>query len=208
MAKELIVFVAGLHGNEQEPVKALRDSGVKFILGNPRAYEENKRFLECDLNAAFAIENDSYEAVRAEEILKEIDADSFVVDFHTTGADTEPFAIVVDEKMIPFAQKTGLRHVVIMRHNIKDGHALINYRNGISVESGRHNTKESYKMTLEVVKNIKGNRTFPVKVYEVYGKITEPGVYINFQKHPDGFITVLAGEPSYDFYGLKARELK
>ena len=200
-----IIFVAGLHGNEQAPVKALKDNSIEFILGNPKAYQENKRFTEYDLNAAFGLESNSYEKSRAEEILKELDRDSLVVDFHTTGAETEPFAIVVDEKMIPLAARTGLKHIVIMRLNIKEGHALINYRDGISVESGRHDAKTSYETTLKIIKNIRGSKTYPAQVYEVYGRITKPGTYINFQEHPDSFIPVLAGEPLYDFYGLKAR---
>ena len=110
--------------------------------------------------------------------------------------------------MIPLAERAGLGIVVLMTHNIKDGHALINLRNGISVEAGQHGTKESKEMTLRVVENIKSGEKFPVKIYEVYDRITEPGEYINFEMHPGGFIPVLSGENAYDFYGLKAREMK
>jgi hypothetical protein len=44
-------------------------------------------------------------------------------------------------------------------------------------------------------------------VYEVYEEISEEGLYKNFIMHEKGFIPVLAGETSYDFYGLKARIL-
>lgn len=211
MRKELtrkIYFVAGLHGNEQAPVKALRDNGIDFILGNPNAHEKNIRFTESDLNASFGVLGDKYEEVRAKEILKEIDSDGLVIDFHTTMSASLAFAIVVDKNMIPLAARTGLGLVVLMSHNIKDGHALINHRDGISVESGVHNTKESYDTTLWVVENIKFGKEYPVRIYEVYDKITEPGEYVNFQDHPDGFIPVLAGEKAYNFYGLKAREIK
>lgn len=203
-----IIFVAGLHGDEQSPVKALSENGINFILGSPKAREKGVRFTEQDLNASFGIENDSYESKRAAEILKEIDPGDFVVDFHTTFAITPPFAIVVDEKMIPLAAQTGLEHVVIMKHNIKDGHALINRHDGISIESGRHDTEESYDETLRIVRNIQSGKAHPIKIYEVYGKITEPGEYDNFVEHSDGFIPVLAGEKAYDFYGLKAKRVE
>jgi len=201
-----VVFVAGIHGNEQMPVKALSENNIQFILGNPKAYEQAIRFIEDDLNSIFGINNNTYESRRALEVLKEIESSDLVVDFHTTSATTEPFAIVVDEKMISFAEKTGLKYVVIMKHNIKEGHALINYRNGISVEVGNHNDKNTYQTTLQIIENIRAGKKHPAQAYEVYDKITEPGDYINFQKHTGGFIPILAGEASYDFYGLKARK--
>jgi len=201
-----IIFVAGIHGNEQIPVKALSENGIQFILGNPNAYEQNVRYTEEDLNSVFGINNNTYESKRASEILKEIDESDLVVDFHTTSATTEPFAIVVDEKMISFAKMTSLKYVVVMKHNIKEGNALINYRNGISIEAGNHNDKNSYLTTLQIVNNIRADKKHPTIVYEVYDKITQPGEYINFQKHKEGFIPILAGEVSYDFYGLKAKK--
>lgn len=202
---ENIVFVAGIHGDEQMPIKALKDSGIQFILGNPRAYQRKVRFIDKDLNASFFVEENSYESGQAQKLMKEIKEDNLVVDFHTTSAVTPPFAIVVDEGMISLAERTGLEFIVFMKHNIKKGYSLINYRSGISVETGGHNSKESYRTTIEVVKNIKNNKKYPTKIYEVYGKITNQGKYKNFQKHSEGFIPVLAGETSYNFYGLKAK---
>lgn len=202
-----IVFVAGLHGNEQMPVKALQENRIPFIFGNPAAYEKNARFLEHDLNAAFGIESDALEAKRAREILSEINESDFVIDFHSTGSTPIPFAIVVDVKMIPLAAQTGLDKVVIMKYNIKEGHALINYRDGISIETGLHTKKESYEITLSVVENLKLGIAHRMEQYEVYEKITKPGNYINFEEHPDGFIPILANETAYNFYGLKARKI-
>lgn len=202
-----IFIVAGLHGNEKAPVRALQDKSIDFILGNPKAYEKNIRFIESDLNASFGVTGDKYEEVRAKEILEKIDNDSLVVDFHTTTSVSPAFAIAVDKNMIPLAAMTGLGLVVLMTHNIKDGHALINHRNGISVESGVHGTEESYDTTLRVIENIRSKKYFPVRVFEVYDRLTEPGNYVNFQMHDGGFIPILAGETSYNFYGLKAKEI-
>ncbi len=202
-----IIYVAGLHGDEKAPAEALSGAGMDFILGNPEAYGKNVRFTEKDLNASFGLMGVSLEERRARQLLDEIDESVTVVDFHTTSSDTAPFAIVVDQEMIPLAKKTGLGLIVLMSHNIKEGHALINYRKGISVESGRHGTAESRETTLRVVENMKSDEEFPAKVYEVYDKITVPGEYVNFQMHPEGFIPVLAGEEAYEFFGLKAREV-
>jgi hypothetical protein len=208
MKERNIVFVAGLHGNEQAPVKALEENGTPFVLGNPLACKKSVRYTARDLNASFGVRGSSYEVKRAAAILKKIKATDLVVDFHTTTATTPPFVIIVNPKMIPFAATAGIPRVVLMRHNIKRGHALINYRDGISVEAGNHGSRRSYQCTLQVVKSIVARKPVPVKVYEVYGIITRRGRYRNFRKHPDGFIPVLAGEKAYDFYGLKARAYK
>lgn len=203
-----IILVAGLHGNERAPVRAFSENNISFILGNPMAYESNARFTEQDLNASFGVSNKTYESRRAAEILEEIGADKMVIDFHTTAAATPPFAIAVDEKMIPLAERSGLGRLVIMKYNIKNGQALINYRDGISVEAGKHDDPDSYQTALRVVENIKSGKKFPLEIYEVYGKIDKSGDYSNFSEHPDGFVPVLAGETSYDFYGLKAKRIR
>ncbi len=210
MLKQKIIFVAGLHGNEVASVKALAENNIDFILGNPRAYEQNVRFTEKDLNASFGLQNDSYESRRAVEILGEINQDALVVDFHTTGKEARPFVIIVDEKMISLAERTGLLDVVMMKHNIKKGHALINYRNGISVEAGLYRSEKSYRTTLEVVKNVQDKKKHPIALYEVYDEIKKRGKYENFKMHKDGFIPILANEPEYErrgLFGLKAKKL-
>lgn len=208
--KQNIVFVAGLHGNEQMPVRALTENGMPFILGNPMAYEKNVRFIEQDINASFGLVCKNYECIRAQEILDEIPENSLVADFHTTTNEDRPFVIVVDEIMIPFARKTGIERVVLMRHNIKKGNALINRRNGISIEVGRHKDQESYKTTSNVAQSILNGTERSVVLYEVYDEIRKPGNYENFLEHQDGFIPVLAQEPEYEcegLFGLKARRL-
>lgn len=207
MKKRSIIFVAGLHGNELATVRALKKARIPFILGNPRAAKKNVRFTARDLNASFNVKGKSYEIKRAKEILQAIPRDSLVVDFHTTRAKTAPFAIVTDKSMIPFAATTGLTNVVLMKYNMKRGHALIDHCDGISVEAGSHDTRASHNTTLRVARNVLRRERHPIVVYEVYGKLAKPGKYRNFKKHPLGFVPVLAGETSYNFYGLKARRI-
>lgn len=208
--KRNVVFVAGLHGTEQMPVRALTDSGTDFVLGNPKACEQKVRFIERDINAAFGVRAEDYESRRAQEILDEVDEADLVIDFHSTESEAEPFAIVVDKDMIPLAKTTGVGRIVFMGHNIKEGHSLINYRDGVSIEVGLHESKKSYAETLKIVASIAQGKEHEVTLYEVFGPITEPGEYINFQDHTDGFVPILANESVYEkegLFGLKAREL-
>lgn len=206
-----IIFVAGLHGNEKMPVRALTENNIPFVLGNPKACEKNIRFIERDINASFGLSGKEYECIRAEEILNEINEDEFVIDFHTTTNEAQPFVIIIDEKMVPLAKQTGVERVVFMRYNIKKGHALINYRKGISIEVGTHQDQRSYQTTMNIVKNVLNQEKHSVVLYEVYDEIRKSGNYENFQEHKDGFIPILAKEPEYEregLFGLKARKLK
>lgn len=202
-----IRFVAGQHGNEMGPVRALESLGIDFVLGNPRAREAGKRFIDQDLNASYGPTSNSYEAKRAQEILEEISKNEVVIDFHTTSAKGPPFTILMNRTMLPLAERTGLSVVVLMTHNIKKGHALLNARDGIAVEISGYDTQESFDTTLDVLRNLESGELFPSTLFEVYGIITEPGDYENFVEHKDGFFPILVGEESYDFIGLKARKL-
>lgn len=199
-------FIAGLHGNEKSPVRAMRDQSFEFTLGNPPAYEKNVRFIDFDLNASFKRAGDDYEAKRAAELLELIGENEIVVDFHTTSAVTESFVILTDINMLPYAEFTGLKHAVLMTHNIKSGHALINHRNGISIELSGYDTEDSYNETRSILSRLEQERRSPITLYEVYDRITEPGDYVNFQENADGFYPILVGEEAYNFIGLKARK--
>ncbi|MHB8904099.1 MAG: M14 family metallopeptidase [Patescibacteria group bacterium] len=205
-----ILFVTGVHGNEPIPVFALAGNKLSQIIANPKALSLGKRFLDRDLNSSFGVRGNGYEIKRAKEILNLIPKNCHIIDFHTFSAVSEPFVVIVDKKMIKLALQTGIKHIVLMEHNIKKGNALINHRDGISVEVGGHEDYKSFLTTMKVINNIKERqmKIKEVNLYSVFGVIKKPGKYINFKKHQDGFIPVLAGEKAYDFYGLKAKKIK
>jgi hypothetical protein len=203
--KRSIQLIAGQHGNERGPVRALQSAGVSFILGNPKAYLENKRFTEHDLNASYGDMNDNYESVRARELLQQIPIENVVVDFHTTSAPGPSFVILTNADMLPLAEMTGLKYVVLMTHNIKNGKALINARDGIAIEMSGYDSEESFKCTLSVVEHLELGVRQGVTLFEVFDQINAPGQYENFVKCHDGTYPILVGEDSYDFIGLRAR---
>lgn len=206
-----IQFVTAVHGNEFMPTLALASMGVKQIVANPRALARGARYVERDLNASFGMRGKSYEERRARELTKLLDPRKLVVDLHTFPCESEPFAIVVDLAMIPLAARLGVNHVVYMKYNIKAGHSLINYRKGVSVEVGKHTDPRSFETTLNLVRRlgVKVPKIDKVRVYEVYGRIEEPGQFTNFVEC-GGMVPVLYGEATYhDYgcYGLAAREI-
>lgn len=199
-----MIYVTGIHGNEFIPIIALASKGIPQVIANPKAVSQGKRFIEKDLNSCFGSDDKSLEGIIAQSILNKIPRNEIVVDFHTMSAISDPFVIVVDKSMIPLAKKTGLKHIVYMKHNIKKSSSLIDLRKGISIEVGRHNSYKSFKTTLEVINNLENNKVFDTKIYQVNGIIENPGKYLNFKMHKEGFIPVLAGEKAYNFYGLKS----
>ncbi len=207
-----VVFVAGIHGNERLPVKALQDAGVKFVLGNPVAYEKNVRFLDQDLNASFGTENETCESKRAADLLMVIPEEKLVIDFHTTTAETEPFVIIVDKAQVDFAKSLGIKKIVLMSLNIKSGKSLINYRNGVSVELGHHEDLEnSYNLPMSISTNLgKIFECDEYELYEVYDVIKEEGNFQNFKECNESFVPILYGEHSYrdeGIFGLKAKSV-
>lgn len=206
------VFVTCLHGNEVIPLAGLAAAGIPQVVGNPAAVAAHQRFVEKDLNASFGTDGTTIEEERGRQLLRAIPADAFVIDFHTFSSQGDAFAIVVDPKLIESAMDLGLKHVVYMQHNIKGGHALINHRQGISVEVGNHHEVRGMQRAQSVARLVlkgKKKRHPLCRVYTVYGRITNPGTYKNFTEHAakDGecFYPVLAGENAYNFFGLKAK---
>ena len=195
-----IKFVTALHGDEVTPVLALSSINADQIVANKKALSLHKRFIDMDMNKAFGTNGSSLEEKRADEILNQLQLEQpdYVLDFHTTSAITDP-------KMLNFAKTLGLNHIILMKHNIKAGHALINHYNGVSVEAGTHNSPEAFENVIRIVNSATKGEKHTAILYEVYGLIETPGKYINFVKHSDNFIPILAGERAYDFYGLKAR---
>lgn len=211
MSKE-IQFVTTIHGNEPVPGRALRGMGEKHVVGNPLALLLRRRFVNRDLNASFGSRGLTYEELRAPMVLNQLNKEDLVVDFHTFSCESPPFAIIVDPSMLPLAASLGVDRVVYMKFSTKGGHALLNHRNGVSVEVGNHQDPKSSDLTKEIVTRLKTKGVYPepIDLYEVFGKIETPGNYTNFVEHPDGFFPVLSGEKAYikqGFYGLKARQV-
>jgi hypothetical protein len=229
-----LTFITLIHGNEPIPSLALARLRLPHIIANPQAASREARFIDHDLNQAFGVPGQGYEFRRARQLLRQIPPDATVIDFHTFSCRSAPFAIVVDPALIPLARATGLRHLVLMRHNIKQGHSLINHRRGVSVEVGRHHTYSAFQTTIKVIRNLQPSQSGVIptclasplagpefntqpnhyftktsdnsaRIYQVYDVIKKPGKYHNFHPHPTGFIPVLAGEQAYPFPGLKAR---
>jgi len=105
MTEKKILIVSGTHGNELNPVwavKKFRDSintssqakHLEFTLGNPKAFAEGLRYIDIDLNRSFnvlktASNENFYEINRSQQLINEYGLHGtkscpIVIDLHTT----------------------------------------------------------------------------------------------------------------------------
>ena len=104
MINKKLLIVSGTHGNEPNPIMAVKkfrnltlvgnNNYFEFILGNPLACEKGLRYIDIDLNRSFDfkksfLSKDLFEVQRAEQIVKEFGPESpkgcqIVLDLHTT----------------------------------------------------------------------------------------------------------------------------
>lgn len=112
-----IVLLAGIHGNEICGVKAfdnlipslrIESGRVLLIYANLKAIEENKRFIEMNLNRCFLTEQpedmkSSLEGRTAREIIPFLNEADAVLDVHASNTqDSIPF-IICDKKSLDIA---------------------------------------------------------------------------------------------------------
>lgn len=176
-AGPLLVCIGGLHGNEPSGVLALKRmfrvleerapelrGEVVGLAGNLRALREGKRFLQRDLNRGWSRRSvdaarDTDEAADPEsveqtellsalrEILARATGQVYVVDLHTTSAESAPFLTLGDTlRNRAFARRIPLPLVLGIEEQI-DG-AMLEYLNShgaitVGIEAGRHDAASS-----------------------------------------------------------------
>lgn len=112
-----VMVVGGTHGNEPAGVKAmvafhrqlqngelhLESGKVSLLLGNPKAFQKDQRYIDWDLNRSFDTPDPTaYEGRRANEIIKYLDQNhdiAALLDLHSVSIGN--FKICVYEKDNP-----------------------------------------------------------------------------------------------------------
>jgi hypothetical protein len=201
-----IAVVAYVHGNEDLGV-----SSFPFFIANMEAKKQNKRFIDVDLNRCFPGKLDgNCEEKAAAELLEKLKDFDYVIDIHSTTADTESFVIITKNNAKKLALAVPLNKLVIMEQHIAQNKALIDHVCGISIEFSKKTKPDEVKdIVMETIENLKQRKKIHKQVYSVYGtKKTNKNIHLqNFKKTKlDGeiFYPVLFGEKEYDFLCMKA----
>ena len=129
--KENLAIIGAIHGNERIGIEVIKEllqknefneksfNKLYLIGGNPRAYAENKRFTEANLNRCFGDENDkslkhlenSYERAIAKEIQKILRKCHRVLDIHQSRSKDN--FIVCKKGSLDLAKKMNAKMIII-----------------------------------------------------------------------------------------------
>lgn len=139
-AGPLLIAVAAVHGNEPSGVRAIEGFSSLFretkgvqgrfvgIVGNKRALEAQRRFIDIDLNRAWTTETiervlnrnlqfvEEYELVEVKAVLDDLlsqyaadEAPCFLIDLHSTSSESFPF---IASAVAPVGSTAVLQQVV------------------------------------------------------------------------------------------------
>jgi succinylglutamate desuccinylase len=232
--KNKILFISSTHGNENFSISVLEELekeypkekyGYDWIIGNPKAVEQNVRFIDTDLNRAAPgnAKSDLYEEKRAAEIIELSKQYDIVIDIHGTKSD---FGIV---KIIPYPSYQNLvlaglfqekRNVIWYSKESKKRGPLVQFMScpAIELECGDKRAPKTQKLLKKTLSsflqtaNKAGSvleKTKNQEFYVVYDKaLSDVDQQTDFRKVADGgirFYPFLAtnGYKDVSYYKLK-----
>lgn len=162
-----VAIVGGTHGNEfsgiyllrkwrQEPQLISRNSfSSQMVFANPKAFEENKRYLDSDLNRQFTLaeldnpELANYEQSRAKAINLQLGPKGnaktdFIIDLHNTTSNMGPSLILLqrdefNRKMGAYVKSKMPNAVVVLEDQVSvEEHYFLSSisKQGVIVEVG------------------------------------------------------------------------
>jgi len=147
----------------------IQNQRATIVLGNPKAVQDHKRFVDINLNRIFTpqflehkmnrdmVSSKHYELPRVMEIGPEIRECDEYLDLHSTSASTEPFAIVLpDNESENIAKMFPVKFIL---HNVNKiicgttlDYALELHKTGCCVECGQHNCRRSVDIAKQTIR--------------------------------------------------------
>lgn len=178
------LFIGSTHGDEPIGVRALANlsltnPNIEWTIGNPRAYAQNTRYLEADLNRCAPGNPHShvYEKRRAAELLKLSTQFDRVIDIHGTVQDTGLFIIITNPSPanISFAKMLDVERVVIWPAITPDlaGPLSEYFPTGLEIECGPKDSPKTQKELERVLRGYMDERPGHAQQqwFEVYGEL-------------------------------------
>lgn len=225
-----ILIVGAQHGNERlgprlqrflQQNQTTKYQTVEYICGNPRAYRQNVRFVQTDLNRSYdTVPPTSYEQKRAQKILRRIRTGKYdyVLDIHTSRADVGRFFLAthLGQPIRDIVRASKLTRVAIMPPHIADCSLIGQAPQAISVEYDRNlaRTPQALQDLVSLLDNLLTGHgtTQPREIFYVTGKIPLDSPISdsakNFERCDQGFYPVIfARNGSYSQYkGFAAQQ--
>jgi len=178
------VVVGSVHGDEpcgKQAIKRFIESGydlqepVKFIIANEEALEQDKRFLDVDLNRNFPGDSESNEhEERLAAKNNEGDKGKKVLDIHTTRSYPDPFATFteINPTTHQLLQSSGVENAVLFP---EESGTLHEQTDGIVIEAGYQGTEQAIENAYYLIVNFLASEG----VIEADFNRSEPDVYLS-----------------------------
>lgn len=172
-----VIIVSSIHGNEPSGLRALLElkpmlrklsaqlnGEVIGLIGNFKALELNKRFIDKDLNRMWNPADEELDIAESQEkdelhsLLKDFlsgEGPRYVLDLHTTSSDSSPFMSIADtEANLSFASEFSVPAIAGIERFING--ALLEYVStlghvGLAFEAGQHIDPRSVDRHIEFI---------------------------------------------------------
>ena len=168
------------HGNEEFSIPVVKKLAKKFkfdwIISNPKALRQNKRFVQIDLNRAGPgnLKSKLYEKRQAFKLIKLASQYDYVIDIHGTTSDAGLFVILSDPNTynIEFAKTINLQNVVLWPSLKATGPLTQFIPNSLEIECGPKNDKKTAQKLEKVLTDFfSGKKPTKQQFYIVAGQI-------------------------------------
>lgn len=198
-----VLIIGGIHGDEPSgpyAIEKLREQiqedqltkTIGFLIGNPRAIEQDVRYTEEDLNRVFKEEKltgGSYESQLARSIRSLINTADSVLSIHSTQSFNEPFGLVSIELNHHIKRslfKTSLSKAVRYPEEQHRG-SLVQFSNVLEIEAGYQKSQSAKNNALRIAKEFlhaqyvykekhsEEKQWSDVMLYQITGKIPKSG---------------------------------
>lgn len=226
-----ILLIGSQHGNERlgdalyahlhtnHPEIAVH---VTFLLGNPKAFKKNIRYIESDLNRSYGTASNTYESYRARTIKRHIRKGHFdlVLDLHTTACLQPPSILVPDlnPQRKAYLRTSFIDKIVVMRHPIVKSSLMYQFPHIVALEINQSEvTLDLLDQLANDLRRFLGKKrhdilryAYPVDDLLAKDEVSEKDrkELVNFRLTKAGYIPILTGENSYkkntNYLGFKA----
>lgn len=192
-----VLILGGVHGDELPGIWAIenvlpkiniKNGLITYGIANPRAVKIHKRFTEENLNRMFydknAIDKNSYEYKRAQELKKIMNKHDILLDLHSSSIKDTPAFAICEPNSYNIVKSLPVEYIVSGFDEHEPG-GTDYYMNkigkiGICIECGYHSNKESKKIAEQSIYNL---LTHLNMINDIMTRSTQTSNYKNKQKY-------------------------
>ena len=143
----IVTIVACMHGDELfglEVINYFKNNlddfpGLQLVIANEEAIAQQKRFIDVDLNRAFATSSRIHHEERlAAELLRAIQSSTYVLDIHNTTSDIlmTPIVTSMNENVKHVFNLCASKEIAFIQKPLSDKSLIGQLSGGVSLEFG------------------------------------------------------------------------